>query len=73
MLNPLLRVFAISAFLKVHTPKTPKRGDESSTDKINFLHSEFHILTIGFSHGPYKPPHVKRYLSSVENPENQAD
>ena len=39
ILNPFLRVFAISAFLKViHAPKTPKRGGISGTPKITFLH-----------------------------------
>ena len=36
-LNPFLRVFAISAFLKViHTPKTPVKRVFSSNPKINF-------------------------------------
>ena len=70
--NPLLRVFAISASLKViHAPKTPPKGGESGNDKINFLHSEFHILTIGTSHGPYKHPH--NIGLNVDISENQAD
>jgi hypothetical protein len=60
IINPFLRVFAISAFLKViHAPKTPKRGDESGTSKINFPHSNFDILAIGTSHEPHKHPHIK--------------
>jgi hypothetical protein len=55
ILNPFLRVFAISAFLKViHAPKTPKRGGISGTPKITFLHLFFQILAIGTSHKVYK-------------------
>ena len=64
ILNPFLRVFAISAFLKViHAPKTPKRGGISGTPKITFPHIYFQILAIGTSHKLYKHPHVKGFLT----------
>ena len=47
----------------IHAPQTPKRWGEPVTDKINILHSKFHILAIGTFHGPYKHPYVKGYLS----------
>ena len=40
-----------------------KKRVESDALKINFLHSNFNILAIGTSHGPYKHPHVKNKLS----------
>ena len=50
IINPFLRVFAISAFLKViHAPKTPKRGGISGTPKITFPHIFFQILGRLFS------------------------
>ena len=64
ILNPFLRVFAISAILKViHVPKTPKRGGISGTPKITFPHIYFQILAIGTSHKLYKHPHVKGFLT----------
>jgi hypothetical protein len=63
ILYPFLRVFAISAFLKViHAPKNPQRGGESGTSEINFPHSDFDILAIRTSHEPYKHPHIKEKL-----------
>ena len=64
IINPFLRVFAISAFLKViHAPKTPKRRGISGTPKITFPHIFFQILAIGTSHKLYKHPHVKGFLT----------
>ena len=64
ILNPFLKVFSISAFLKViHAPQTPKRGSELGTAKMDFLHSNSYILAFGTSHGPYKHPIIKGYLS----------
>lgn len=40
-------------------PKPLKEGIQ----KITFLHTFFLIFAIGTSHGPYKHPHVKGYLS----------
>ena len=39
--------------------KPPKKRVESDALKINFPHSNFYILAIGTSYGPYKHPHVK--------------
>jgi hypothetical protein len=45
IINPFLRVFSISGFLKViHTPKTPQKRCESGTSKTNFLYSVFKIV-----------------------------
>ena len=64
ILNPFLRVFAISDFLKViHAPKTPLRGGISGTQKITFPHIFFQILAIRTSHKLYKHPHVKGFLT----------
>ena len=64
IINPFLRVFAISAFLKViHAPKTPKRRGISGTPKITFPHIFFQILAIGTSHKVYKHPYVKGFLT----------
>ena len=40
-----------------------KKRVESGVSKINFPHSDFYILAIWTSHGPYKHPHVKNKLS----------
>ena len=66
-----LRVFAISAFLKViHAPKTPKRGDTSGTSNVTFPHIFFQILAIGTSHRVYKQPISRVSCISNENSEN---
>ena len=48
IISPFLRVYTISAFLKViHAPKTPKRGGISgSTPKITFLHTVFPRIVV---------------------------
>ena len=71
ILNPFLRVFAISAFLKViHAPKTPKRGyPENNLPTYIFfisLQSEFPMDLIN-------TPMSRVTCPNVENPENQAD
>ena len=40
-----------------------KKRVKSDALKINFPHSNFNILAIGTSNGPYKHPHVKNKLS----------
>jgi threonine/homoserine/homoserine lactone efflux protein len=53
ILNPFLRVFAISVFLKViNAPKTPKRGGISGILKLTFPHIFFQILAIYFMGSP---------------------
>jgi len=60
ILNPFLRVFDISAFLKViHAPKNPENPLKSGASKINFPHIILDILAIGTTHGPYKHPSIK--------------
>ena len=64
IINPFLRVFSVSGFLKViHALQTPQKRCESGTSKINFLHSVLQILAIRTCHGPYKYPHAKGWLS----------
>ena len=64
LLNPFLRVFSISAFLKVI--HAPKEGVNQVLRKWTFLHSDFYILAIRASHQPYKDPISRVSCQSVE-------
>ena len=53
------------------SPNPPKRGGESGTAKMDFLHNDFYILAIWTSHK--NTPISRISCLNVENPENQAD
>ena len=67
MLNLILRVFAISAFLKViHAPKTLKKPQERGYFRYpenNLPTMFFEILAIWTSHGPSTALHIIDSLS----------
>ena len=54
-------------------PKPPKRGGESGTAKMDFLHSYFISLQSGLLMDHINTPISRVSYPNVENPKNQAD
>ena len=72
ILNALLRVFAISAFLKViHAPKTPKRGFFQVPRKLTSSIAFFKSLQSGLPMNLKNTPMPRISYPQKENPEKK--